>query len=235
MPIHRFAAIAATGLCACAQSSPLDQIPAQVEVNVDPTVQTRARFELMIETWNNLSALEDAVTNDQLTVTLDGSPLVLDPVGTAELGQGDEYIAAYMLPNTTLLSAPAPTTSRLAITDGATTWEVQIANLFATDLAPTQPLVAGDNTLEWPSAVPSGELSTIYWACVEIVGASSMCGGYELPASPVVISQQYISANIAANAGDRVVVTAEREVAPRSTGPAFITKIRNRYEQTLAP
>ena len=194
---------------------------------------TRARFELNIETWNHLSALEDAVASDQLAVTLDGSPLVLDPVGTASLGQGDEYIAAYMLPGTTLARGPAPATSTLAITDGVTTWQVEIANLFATDLAPTRPLAPGDNTLEWPSALPSGELSTIYWACVEIVGASSMCGGYELPASPVVISQQYIRAQIAASVGDRAIITAEREVAPRSTGPAFITKIRNRVEQTL--
>src|SRR5260221_8439258 len=106
MLVHRFTAlVAALGLFACTQDSPLDQINAQIEVSVDPNVHTRARFELQIETWNNLSALEDAVANDQLVVTLDGSRLVIDPVGTASLGQGDEYIAAYMLPNTTLLSA----------------------------------------------------------------------------------------------------------------------------------
>src|SRR5712691_3187259 len=105
MVSHRFAAIA-VGLFGCTTNSPLDQINAQIEVNVDPNVHTRARFELRIETWNNLSALEDAVANDQIVVTLDGSPLVLDPVDTASLGQGDEYIAAYMLPDTTLLSSP---------------------------------------------------------------------------------------------------------------------------------
>jgi hypothetical protein len=187
----------------------------------------------MLETWNDLSVMRDAVNANEITATLDSSPLVLNPFKTGTSGQGDEYSAVFALSDSQPFDARPAGTSTLAVTDGETTWQVEIDNLFSRDLSPTKPLAPGDNTLVWPSAKPYGAVSAIDWACVEIVGGSSTCGGADLQPSSVVISQQYITMQIAATAGDQAVVTAEREIAPQSTGPAFITKIRNRYEQTI--
>jgi hypothetical protein len=221
------------GLTACTTGSPLSRVSPQVEIQVDESATPR--LAVTLTTWVDLAVLRDAVAADQITTTLDGMPLVIDPVATGTFDTGDRFVAAFALPMGLAHSTVSPAVSTIAISDGDVTWSADIADLFVDDLAPTGPLVPGDNVFEWPSAASPAAFSTIAWACVEIVGSSSACDNDQMQDPAIAISQQYITATIAGATGDAIALTGERHVNPASSGdgPTFLTQIRGHYAGVL--
>jgi len=222
------------GLAACTTTgSPLSRSNAQVEAHVDPD----RSVELTLTTWNDLAVLRDATTAGEITVTVDGAPLFLDASQTGTFDNGDHYVAAFMTaPEATRESPmPPPDVSTIAISDGATTWSAKIAHMFANDLAPTGPLIAGTNVFEWPSAASPNAASTITYACVTVDGTAPACEGDSVHDPAIDISQQFITAAISGASGAHVRVDGERNVNPDSTGngPQFITTIAARYTGAL--
>ena len=192
----------------------LSNLSPQVEIQVDEAATPH--LSVSLTTWVDLAALRDAIAADEITTTLDGVPLVIDPVATGTFGAGDRYVAAFALPAALSKQAVAPSSSTIAISDGAITWAAQIDRLFrANDAAPTGPLVAGTNVFEWPSAASPAAWSTIAWACVEVVGSSAACDGESAQDPAIAISQQYITASVSGSPGDAIELTGERRVNPR--------------------
>jgi len=230
---HTMRIICLLALAACTTGSPLTQIGPQVEVHVAPD----RVVDLTITTWNQLAALRDAMTAGEITTTVDGQPLLVNAALTGTFDNGDRYVAAFMTaPGATRESPmPPPEASTLAISDGQTTWTVTIEHMFANDLAPNAPVVAGTNVFEWPSAASLNPRSTIASACVTVEGAAPACEGGGIDAPSVSISQEFITATIDGASGARVRVEAQREVNPDSTGngPPFMTTIAARYDGAL--
>ncbi len=233
MTVLTRSACLALALTACTAGSPLSKLAPQVAIQADPTASSRVAVSLT--TWVDLATLRDAITAQQITTTLDGAPLVIDPTATGTFDDGDRFVAAFALPATPAQPLVAAAASTIAISDGEVTWQAQLADLFADDLAPVVPLVAGANTFEWPSAASASPASTIAWACVEVVGRSAACDGDEAQDPSIAISQQYITAQISGAAGDAIEVTGERRVNPTSSddGPTFLTSIRSHYRGVL--
>lgn len=221
-------------LAACTTTgSPLTQIGPQVEVHVDPD----RVVDLTITTWNNLAALRDAMSAGEITAKVDGQPLFVNAAATGTYGNGGSYVAAFMTgPGATRESPmPPPEVSMIAISDGETTWTATIEHMFANDLAPTGPLVAGTDVFEWPSAASPNPWSTISSACVGVEGAAPACEGGSVDSASISISQEFITATIEGASGAHVRVEAQREINPQSTGngPQFMTTIAARYDGAL--
>ncbi|MEO6773926.1 MAG: hypothetical protein ABI467_13075 [Kofleriaceae bacterium] len=175
--------------------------------------------------------MRDAIDEDRITATVNGQAMTLDASGTGELESGDRYTATFDLPNT----ASATTSSTIAIGDGETTWTAELEYLFANDLAPTGPLVAGTNVFEWPSAASPAPWSTISWACVEVIGSSAVCQS-DYPTDPgISIAQQYITATIAGASGAPIKIDAQRDVIAASSGngPGFNAHVHGTYTGSL--
>jgi hypothetical protein len=224
--------LAILAVAACTSSPPLAKLHPQVEIQADPA--TNPRLSIAMTTWNDLDVLHDAITAGEISATLDGAPLAIDPNHTGTYGTGDSYMATFALPEVAARTA-GPATSTIAISDGETTWSAAIPNLLMNDLAPTAPLVAGTNVFEWPSAASQAPYSTIAWACLEVAGASAACDGEQVHDPAISISQQYITATIAAAPGARIELTGERQVdvASSGNGPMFSAQIYARYSGSL--
>ena len=227
--------LVAVSFCACTASSPLSRIDPQVEVHANPGgVAGVDYFTLSMTTWVDLDVLADAIAAGEITATLDDSPLAIDPTETGYRDQRDSYVATFGL------AAPKsavshPASSQLSVSDGDTTWSVTIANMFANDLAAAAPMTAGENTFVWPSAASPTAYSSIDWACVDVAGQSSACGGYESNQQAVGVSQQFITASLAGTPGTSVAVTAERSADTQSSGdgPMFLVRIDDLLDATL--
>jgi hypothetical protein len=221
------------GLAACTTGSPLTQIGPQVEVHVDAT----RNVAVSITTWNELAALRDAMTAGEITTTLDDQPLLVDVGATGTFGGGDRYVAAFATaPEASReMPSPPPTSSTIAISDGTTTWTARIDQMFANDIAPIGPLVAGTDVFEWPSAASASPYSAIEWACVEVSGVSAACLGEPHGDPNITISKELITATIAGASGDRIDVTGERDANPDSSGngPQFLTHIAAHFTGAL--
>jgi hypothetical protein len=216
----------AVSLCACTTGSPLSRVTPQVAVESNPgSVAGERDFSLTLTTWNDLDALADAIDAGEISATLDGTTLVVDPTATGFTGGRDAYTATFALATTRSAVVPA-STSTISVGDGEITWTVDVANLFANDLATTAPMTAGTNTFVWPSAASTGPESSIDWACVEIGDQASACNNQvDVPA--IEVSQQFITATVAGTTGTQVTITAERSANAQSTGdgPVFFTSI----------
>src|SRR6185312_13826797 len=166
-------------------------------------VADRGYFALSMTTWNDLDVLGDAVDAGEITATLDGTPLAIDPATTGYQGGHDSYVVTFTLaaPRS---AVPGPASSHITVSDGEKAWSVDVASLFANDLATTAPLAAGPNTFVWPSASATAPYSTIDWACVDVGSQPSACGGYEEVAQALDVSQQFITANVTGAAGTPV-------------------------------
>ncbi|HEY1547741.1 MAG TPA: hypothetical protein VGG28_07975, partial [Kofleriaceae bacterium] len=129
----------------------------------------------------------------------------------------------------------SPASSQIAVSDGEITWTVDIASLFANDLAATSPIAAGSNTFVWPSAAGTGPNSNIDWACIDVGDQAAACGGYEVDVPAIAVSQQFIVANVAGDAGTPVTITGERNADAQSgdDGPVFLTGIYDQLDATL--
>lgn len=212
-------------VAACTSSPPLATIHPQIEIEADPA--NDPRLSISLTTWTDLDTPHGAIDAHEISVSLDGQPLALDPNHTGTYGQGDNYKATFALPQQIARTAGAM--SMIAITDGDTTWSASIPNLLTNDLAPTGPLVAGTNVFEWPSA------TSIAWACLEVVGRSAACDGESVHDPAIAISQHYVTATVVAAQGERVELTGERDVAVESSGngPTFLAHVYARYAGTL--
>ena len=219
-------------VAACTSSPPLAKIHPQVEIEADPA--NDPRLSVALTTWTDLDTLHDAVATGELSASLDGEPLSIDPNHTGTYGTGDNYKATFALPAVATRTVGSEM-STIAISDGVTTWSAQIPNLMTNDLAPTGPLVAGTNVFEWPSAASQTPWSTIAWACLEIAGTSAACDGEAVHDPAISISQQYITATIAAAPGQHVQLIGERDAAIASSGdgPTFLTRIYARFSGAL--
>ncbi len=229
--IHR--SLVAMSLCACTTGSPLTRIDPQIEIHSNPgNVSDRGPFALSMTTWVDLDVLHDAIASGEITATVNGTPLVIDQATTGYFGQHDSYVASFALPGAmTLTSTPA----EISITDGQTSWSAVIEHLFANDLAAMGPTAQGPNTFVWPSAAATGPDSPIDWACIEVDGQPSACGGYEVATPAIGVSQQFITANLSGAPGTKVTVTAERTANrdPSGDGPTFLARIVDRLDTTL--
>ncbi len=217
----------AVAVCACSTGSPLSRVTPQVDVESNPGgVAGERDFSLTLTTWNELEVLADAIDAGEISATLDGAALVIDPTATGYTGGRDAYTATFALAPTRSAASP-PASSLIAVGDGEITWSVDVANLFANDLATTAPVTAGTNTFVWPSAASVGPDSPIDWACVEIGDQASACGGDQVDAPAIEVSQQFITATVAGASGTQVTITAERSANAQSTGdgPMFFTSI----------
>jgi hypothetical protein len=218
----------AVSFCACTTgSSPLSRTDPQVEVRANPGgIPGVAYFTLSMTTWNDLDVLADAMADGSISATVDDAPLAIDQTATGYHGEHDSYVATFGL------SAPKsavahPASSQIAVSDGETTWTVEIASLFANDLSVTGPMAAGEDTFVWPSAASPSPYSSIDWACVEVAGQAAACGGSESDQNEVGVSQQFITADLEGESGTSVTVTAERSADTQSSddGPMFLVRI----------
>lgn len=223
--------LALLALTACTSSPPLAKLHPQIEIEADPA--NDPRLSVALTTWTDLDTLHGAIDSHEISVSLDGQPLSIDPNDTGTYGTGDNYKATFALP--ALATRAVSSSSTIAISDGETTWSATIPNLMTNDLAPTAPLAAGTNVFEWPSAASQTPYSTIAWACLEIAGTSAACDGEAVHDPAISISQQYITATIAAAPGARVEITGERQVDVESSGdgPTFLARIYARYSGAL--
>lgn len=224
--------------CACTSGpSPFSRVTPQVEIEANPGgLADEGYFTVTLTTWNQLDVLGDAVAAGELSATLDDAPLALDPGTTGYVGGHDAYTVTFALAAPRSAStAPSAASSRIAISDGEITWAAAVPNLFANDLAATAPLAAGSNTFVWPSAAATGPSSTIEWACVAVGDQASACGGDEVDAQALAVSQQFITATVAGSAGTPIAVTAERSADPDSSndGPTFFTHVFDRLDARL--
>jgi hypothetical protein len=222
-------------LFACTTGSPLSRVTPQVDVESNPGAVAGERdFSLSLTTWNDLDVLADAIGANEITATLDGAPLVVDPATTGYADGRDSYTATFALATTRSAVVP-PSSSTISVGDGEITWSVDIANLFANDLALESPLDAGSNTFVWPSAAATGPYSTIDWACIDVGEQAAACGGYQVDVPAIEVSQQFIVANVNGAAGTAVTITAEREADTQSSddGPVFFTGIYDRLAASL--
>ena len=216
-------------LVGCTGGSPLVESSPQVELTADPgNVAGGPLVRLKLTTWNHLAALGDAAESGQITATLDGDPLVLDP-SSGYYGNRDSFIAAY-IPSAQRSRTDHPTSSIVSVTDQETTWTVTIADLLSNDLQPAGPIVASQPvTLVWPSAASASPYSTIDWACAEIAERDAACQGQQHDDPGIRIAQQYIHVDVPSVLGDYMVITSQRETHPNATnGPMFLTSILNK-------
>jgi hypothetical protein len=226
-------------LVGCSSQSPLVESSPQVELATNPgAVPDHPVFELSLTTWNHLAALGDATTSGQLEATLDGQPLVLDPVTTGYADNGDSYTAAFLLQadKVSVYASGGPATSSVMVTDQVTTWSVVIANLFANDLHPVGLLMANQpNALEWPSAMTGGPVTSIEYACIDVAGHTAACQSDEQSDPGITIAQQYVHVDVPAETGDHFSVWAQRSLFPQASGdgPAFETRIFDRIDGTF--
>jgi hypothetical protein len=223
----------AVSLCACTTGSPLSRVTPQVDVESNPgSVAGERDFSLALTTWNDLDVLADAIDAGEITATLDGAPLVVDPAATGYADGRDSYTATFARAATRSAVAP-PSSSHISVGDGEVAWSVDIASLFANDLATTAPMTAGSNTFVWPSAAATGADSTIDWACIDVGEQAAACGGDQVDAPAIDVSQQFIVATVTGASGTPVIVTAERDADTQSgdNGPMFFTHI---YDQLAA-
>jgi hypothetical protein len=223
----------AASCAACTTGSPLARSAPQIDIRCDPAAGT---FTLSVTTWNDLEVLYDGITSGEITATLDDRRLVIDPSATGYFGQHDSYAGVFVPPEIeAAISHPA--SSRISISDGMTTWSGEIANLFANDLAAAGPIAAGETTFVWPSAAFLAGYSSIDWACVDVDGHGSMCGGVEADPQALTVSQQFVTVDLDGAPGTHVAVTAERSADTEDTGdgPGFSARIVNRLDGTLAP
>jgi hypothetical protein len=228
----KLALLAATALVGCTDGSPLSRSMVDVWVDADPTV-TPPTVSVSFGVIDQLESFADAVAAGEIHVSLDDRPFVLDP-RTGFTQQGGSYSAIFDLPPTTerqRSGAGTPTRSRLVITDGTVSWHAQFAGLFTNDVAPVAPLVAGDNTFEWPSAKLTNDgVPEIEAVCLEVVGRSSHCASN---GDRDRISQQYVTLSSDANPGETIVVTGTRwDDAQDSGASQLIARIKNRYVAT---
>jgi hypothetical protein len=222
-------------LVACTTvESPFSRVTPQVQVESNPgNVAGRRDFSLALTTWNDLDVLADAIDANEISATLDGAALAIDPSTTGYAYGRDSYTATFE--RATARSATEPTTtSRIAISDGEITWSVDIANLFANDLALEAPLATGSNTFVWPSAAATGPYSNIDWACIAVGDQAAACGGYDVDVPAIEVSQQFIVASVNAAPSTPVIVTGERnaDTDTGDDGPVFFTRIYDRLALT---
>jgi hypothetical protein len=225
----KLALFAVTALVGCTDGSPLSQSMVDVWVDADPTV-TPPVVTVSLGVIDHLDSFAEAVAAGEIHVNLDKRPLVIDS-RTGFTQQGGSYTAIFDLPADAARSrtgSNTPTRSVVAITDGMTTWQAQFAGLFTNDIVPVAPLVAGDNTFEWPSAKLTNDgVPEIESVCLEVVGRSSHCASN---GDSDRISQQYVTLSSDANAGDAIVVTGIRWDDAQATGASqIIARIKNRY------
>jgi len=215
----------------CTASSPLMDTAPQIEITADPgNVTTGSLFRITLTTWNHLAVLADAAQSGQLVVTLDGETLALEPESLDYHDGQNAYVAAYSSGSSRSRTDP-PTSSTVSVTDQETTWTATIADLFTNDLQPTGPMVANQPaTLIWPSAATSGPYSAIEWACIDVATRGAACQGEEVDDPGIMIMKQYVHVDIAAVAGDSVVITGSRRADTAVPGGAyFIVSVLNRW------
>ncbi|HEY1818172.1 MAG TPA: hypothetical protein VGG74_37775 [Kofleriaceae bacterium] len=226
----------ALSFCACTTTgSPLSRISPQVEVQSNPGgVAGVDYFTLSMTTWVDLDVLGDAIEAGSISATVDGDALAIDQGATGYRDGRDSYVATFELAAPRSAS-PHPASSQISISDGETTWSAEIAALFVNDLAAAAPMTAGENTFVWPSAASPSAYSTIDWACVDVAGQSSACGGAESDQEAVGVSQQFITATVDGAPGTSVSITAERSVDAVSSddGPTFLVRIDDQLATTL--
>lgn len=206
----------ALALAACTSGTPLTESSPQIELTANPgQVAGKPALSLTLTTWNHLAALGDAVESHDLTATLNGAPLTMDPTATGYFGNGDRYVAAFAQ-----TACPHTASSALAVADGQTTWSFHVLDLMTNDLAPTAPLVAGQpGRIAWPSAAnPTQPAGAIDWACIRIADRDAACIGNGAADPGIAIDQQFITTNLAANPGDPYVITAARGLSAPTTG-----------------
>ncbi len=219
----------------CTDGSPLVESFPQVEVTANPGgVTDHLPFQLTLTTWNHLAALHDAATSGELHVTLDGGPLVLDPATSGYAGNHDSYVASYVLPAAQL--AHTADTGAIVVTDGTTTWQVEVPDLMANDLQPVGAVRANQHdSLVWPSATTPEPYSTISWACIAIADRPTACQSETEHDTGVAIAKEHVELDVAAAAGDRFTVWGERWDHPQGAadGPTFFVHILDRVDGTL--
>lgn len=200
----------------CTSQSPLVESSPQIELVTNPgAVSGRPPLELTLTTWNHLAALGDAVDADEITATLDGSALAIAPTDSGYFGNGDRYVAAFVMPDAHAQVATGPA-STLTITDPETTWTVQLQDLMTNDLHPSAPMTAGqENTVIWPSAAAGDQpWSTIEWACIQVADHDAACTG-----DPgVSITQELVTIDVPAQPGDAFKVWGARYVRATASG-----------------
>jgi hypothetical protein len=215
-PMNPLPLLACLAAAACTTGTPLTESSPQIELTANPgQVAGKPALALTLTTWNHLAALGDAVDGHQLSATLNGAPLTMDPTATGYFGNGDRYVAAFAE-----TSCPHTASSALAISDGQTTWSFHVLDLMTNDLVPTAPLVAGQPAqIEWPSAANATQpVSTIDWACIQVAGRTAACTGNGAADPGIAIVLQRITTDVAANPGDPYVITAARVLTATSTG-----------------
>ena len=214
----------------CAVDSPLATSQPQVELTANPGgVAGHPRFALTLTTWNHLAALGDAVAAGQIEVLVDGVETAL--ASGIDVDNHDHYTATFALPDSAARTT-GPATSTVTVTDLQTTWSVQIANLFANDLAPDGAVIAGaSSTLVWPSAMTSEPYSTIEWVCVDVAGRTAAC----TQDAGVAISQQLVHVDVPAAAGDHFAIRGQRWAHPVASGdgPTFFASILDQVTGTF--
>src|SRR5882724_8703056 len=112
-------AAVALAVTACTSSPPLSKVHPQIEIEADPA--TNPRLSVAMTTWVDLDILRDAIAAGEISATLDGERLALDPDHTGTYGTGDSYTATFALAATAPRAA-GPSTATIAISDGETTW-----------------------------------------------------------------------------------------------------------------
>ncbi|HEU4614969.1 MAG TPA: hypothetical protein VFS15_22915 [Kofleriaceae bacterium] len=208
-------------LVGCTSQSPLVESSPQIELVTNPgKVAGTAPLELTLTTWNHLAALGDAVDADQIHATLDGAPLAIAPSDTGYFGNGDRYVAAFVMPAAHAEVATGPT-SMLTITDSETTWSVRVGDVMTNDLHPASAMTAGQaNTVIWPSAATGDQpYSTIDWACIQVGTHGTACYRSEGTSDPgISVAQQLLTIDVPAQPGDTFTVWGARRFSATSAG-----------------
>jgi hypothetical protein len=211
--------LALAPLTACTAQSPLVESSPQIELVTNPgAVAGRPPLELTLTTWNHLAALGDAVDAGEIHATLDGAPLAIAPSDTGYFGNGDRYVAAFVLP---AARPQVASSSTLTITDPETTWTAQVPNVMTNDLHPTAAMVAGQtNTVSWPSAATGDEpYSTIDWACIQVGTRDAACYRSDGTGDPgVSVTQQLVTIDVPALPGDAFTVWGARRFTATPSG-----------------